>query len=343
MAASTETDVTGSYTIVDIIKSYTSLDDKAKYLWAANVLARKCPFFLDMPMKAGNQIMSNIGARVSYLPTMGTRGFNEGIAPTATHSVQYTEGIAMIEDYSEVDKVLCDIQNNPAQWRQERDRIKMEAMTQKAEDLIIYGSKATDVNAWNGLVTRFNSSTSRPNGDTSWPYNVILAGGSTSSLVASIFIISWGVEGKICGIYPPNLAAGIKVQDLGEVTVNTNTEAAPKYMQAYRTFMGLYFGLDVADERCVQRIANHEVTGEVNTFDPRLLIQMLNRLPERDGAVIYANRTIKTQMDIYALDKSNGFYTQQGNGDIFGRPVTMFQGTPVRQAEMLDDTETVVS
>ena len=106
MAASTETDVTGSYTITDIINAYTSLDDKAKYMWAANVLARKCPFFQDMPMKASNQIMSNIGARVSQLNTPLTRGFNEGVAPTATHTVQYTEGIAMIEDYSEVDKVL---------------------------------------------------------------------------------------------------------------------------------------------------------------------------------------------------------------------------------------------
>jgi hypothetical protein len=342
MAASAETDVTGAYTITDIINAYTSLDDKAKYMWAANVLARKCPFFQDMPMKPSNQIMSNIGARVSQLNTPLTRGFNEGVAPTATHTVQYTEGIAMIEDYSEVDKVLCDIQNNPAQWRQERDRIKLEAMTQTAENLILYGSKATDPNAWNGLTTRFNVSTSRPNGDTGWPYNVVLAGGSTATTVASIWLVSWGVE-KVCGLYPPNLPAGIKVQDLGEVTVVTNSLASPKYMQGYRTFMGLYFGLDVVDERCIQRIANHEVSGEVNTFDPRLLITMLNRLPDRDNVVIYADRTIKTQMDIYALDKSNGFYTQKDDGDIFGRPVTRFQGIPVRQADKLLDTETVIA
>lgn len=342
MGASTETDVTGSYTITDIINAYTSLDDKAKYMWAANVLARKCPFFQDMPMKPSNQIMSNIGARVSQLNTPLTRGFNEGVAPTATHTVQYTEGIAMIEDYSEVDKTLCDIQNNPAQWRQERDRIKLEAMTQTAENLILYGSKATDPNAWNGLTTRFNVSTYRPNSDTSWPYNVALAGGGTASTVASIWIISWG-EGKVFGIYPPNLPAGIKVQDLGEVTVVTNSLASPKYMQGYRTFMGLYFGLNIEDERFIQRIANHEVSGEVNTFDPRLLITMLNRVPDRENLVIYMDRTLKTQADIYALDKSNGFYTQKDDGDIFGRPVTRFQGIPVRQADKLLDTETVIS
>ena len=338
------TAVVGVSTIMDVVNSYSSLDDKAKYIWAAKVLARKCPFFQDMPMKASNQIFSNVGARQSYLPTPGTRRFNEGIAPTASHSAPYAEGIAMIEDYSEVDKVLCDIQSNPAAWRQERDANKLEAMSQKAEDLIIYGSKATDPAAWDGLATRFKVSTNRPNGDTTWPVNVILAGGSTASTVTSIWLISWG-DGKVYGIYPPNLVAGIKVQDLGEVTVISSDSplTTPLYMQGYRTFMGLYFGLNIEDERYVQRIANHEVSGDVNTFDPRLLVTALNRLPDRGGAVVYANRTVKTQMDIYALDKSNGFYTQGGDGDIFGRPVTMFQGVPVRLADMIDDTETVIS
>jgi hypothetical protein len=338
------TAVVASNTIMDVVNSYTSLDDKAKYVWAAEVLARKCPFFQDMPMKASNQIFSNVGARVSYLPTPGTRRFNEGVAPSTSHSTPFNEGIAMIEDYSEVDKVLCDIQANPGAWRQERDRAKLEAMSQKAEDLIIYGSKATDPGAWDGLTTRFNVSTHRPNGDTTWPYNVQLAGGSTATTVTSIWIVSWG-DGKCFGIYPPNLVAGIKTQDLGEVTViqSDSPLTTPKYMQAYRSFFGLYFGINIEDERYVQRIANHEVSGDVNTFDPRLLITGLNRLPDRGNAVIYANRTVKTQMDIYALDKSNGFYTQGGDGDIFGRPVTMFQGVPVRLADMIDDTETVIS
>jgi len=338
------TAVVAANTIMDVVNSYTSLDDKAKYVWAAKVLARKCPFFQDMPMKPSNQIFSNVGARQSYLPTPGTRSFNEGVTPTTSHSTPFTEGICMIEDYSEVDKVLCDIQANPAAWRQERDANKLEAMAQKAEDQIIYGSKETDAQAWNGLTVRFNASTSRPNDDSTWPYNVVLAGGSTSATVTSIWLVGWG-DGKIHGIYPPNLTAGIKVQDLGEVTVIMNDSPAttPTYMQGYRTFMGLYFGLNIEDERYVQRIANHEVSGDVNTFDPRLLITVLNRLPDRGGAVIYANRTIKTQMDIYALDKSNGFYTQGGDGDIFGRPVTMFQGVPVRLADMIDDTETVIS
>ncbi len=92
----------------------------------------------------------------------------------------------------------------------------------------------------------------------------------------------------------------------------------------------------------MQRYTNIEVSGASYIFDPDDLVTMLNRVPSRDNLVIYCNRDIKTAMDINALNKSNGFYTQQGNGDIFGRPVTVFQGIPVRQADMIVSTETVV-
>ena len=80
------TALVGVNSIMDVVNSYTSLDGLAKYIWAAKILARKCPFFMDMPMRPSNQIFSNIGARQTYLPTPGTRRFNEGVAPTASHS-----------------------------------------------------------------------------------------------------------------------------------------------------------------------------------------------------------------------------------------------------------------
>jgi len=336
------TALVGVNTIMDIVNSYTSLDTQAQYIWAAKVLARKCPFFEDMPMFPSNQIFSNIGARQTYLPTPGTRRFNEGVSPTAVHTTPYTEGIAMIEDYSDVDKTLCDIQANPAAWRQERDGMKLEAMTQKAEDLIVYGSIATDPNAFQGLITRFNSLTSRPNGDTTWPYNVLNAGGGGGD-TASILIVQWG-QGKVFGIYPKNLPAGIKAEDLGEVTVVTNSLASPKYYQGYRSHMALYFGINVEDERCVQRLCNIETSGVDNIFDPEDLITLINRLPGGGAdARMYVSRSIKTQMEIAAMNKNNAFYTVDSSGDVWGRPVLKFRGIPVRLSEMLDETESEVT
>ncbi len=334
--------VVGVNTIMDVVNSYTSLDEKAKYIWAANVLARKCPFFQDMPMKPSNQMFSNLGARVSYLNTPVTRGFNQGVSPTAVHSTPYSEGIAMIEDYGEVDKTLCDIQPNPKQWRQERDAIKLEAMTQTAETLLISGTKATDPNAWDGFRTRFNVSTHYPNGDTTWPVNVKLAGGDGT--INDILVVEWG-ESKVFGIYPANLPAGIQVRDLGEVTavMSDSPLTTPTFMQAYRTFMSLYFGLNIEDERYVQRLANIEPSGADNIFNPEHLVEIINNLPGGgNDAIIYVPRAIKTQMDIAAMNKANAFYTIDANNDVFGRQVLRFRGLPVRMAEKMG-THTAIS
>jgi hypothetical protein len=333
-------DNTAYYTLMDVVNQYTSLDSQAMYIFAANVLARKCPFLMDAPMVASNQIMSNIGSRVTYLPTPGTRRFNETIAPTAAHTTPFTDPICIVEDYSEVDYALWKIQNDPNRWRQNQDKLKVEAMTQKAEDLIIYGSLATDPGAIEGLATRYNSLTKRPNGDTTYPYCVISEGGSGGD-TTSVWCIEWGEE-QCHLIYPKNLPAGLQIEDLGKTT---KVDSNGKMMEVLRTHFVWNFGIVVSDERCVQRYTNVETAGTTNIFNDETLIKAINRLPNGgQGAVIYANRTIKTQMDILAIQKTNILYSiSPADMDVFGRPVTRFRGIPVRQADMIDDTETAVA
>lgn len=336
-----EADVTGIYTLMDVVNEYTSMDAQGTYIWAAKIMSRKCPFVMDMPMVASNQIMSNIGARESYLPTPGTRRFNEAIALTAVHSEPYTEPIAMVEDYGEVDYALWKIQNNPNAWRENKDSRKVEAMTQKMENLIIYGSLATDPASFNGFATRFNSSSARPNGDSTWPYNVQLNGGSGAD-TTSIWLIDWG-EGKVFGTYPKNLPGGLEIEDLGRVTTEPTSTTR---MEALRSHFSWFMGIVVEDERCVQRVANIETTlGADNSFDEDLVITAINRLPDPDSAGVrmYCSRSIKTQMDVRAKDKTNVLYTQDEAGDVWGRRVTRFQGIPVRLAEKITDTETAIS
>jgi hypothetical protein len=335
------TDILGYSTLVDVVNQYTSLDAQAQYIWAANVLARKCPFVRILPMVPSNQIMSNIGSKDSYLPTPGTRRFNEGVAPTSSHTTPFTDPIAMVEDYSEVDYALWKIQNDPNQWRQNKDKAKVEAMTQKMEDLIIYGSIDSDPAAFNGICTRFNSTTTRPNSDSNWPYNVVSEGGSGGD-TTSILVMQFG-EGKVKGIYPKNLVGGLHIEDLGKVTVNKGSEASPKYMEALRTHFSWYAGLVVEDDRCVQRYCNIEVSGTSYTFDEDQLITVINNLPDGGAdpsTTIFVSRAIKTALDIRAKDKNNVNY---GPSEIWGINTTHFRGIPVQLAEMIDETETAVS
>ncbi len=339
------TAVLGYKTIMDVINQYTSLDGFAKYLEIVEVLNRACPLLKILPFEPSNQIMSHIGSRRSYLVSPGTRRFNEGILPSATHTTPLTEGIAMYEDYSEVDSKLCRIQNDPEQWRRDEDLGKIESLTQKLEYGLFYGSIASDGAAINGLTTRFNSLTSRPNADASWPYNV-LGGGGTGGTTTSIWLVEFG-KNKVFGLYPKNLPAGLQVKDLGEVTKDTGSGYL---MEVMRTHYSWDIGIFIGDERCVQRYANinylYSSTGS-DTFDEEILIALKNRLPgsgETPGTAILCNRDIKTQMDIRAINrKGNTYFTQTEGGDVWGRPVTRFQGIPCIVAEKILSTETAIT
>lgn len=340
------TDLLGYNTLMDVVNQYTSLDGNANFLWAAKVLHRECPLIRVMPMFPSNQIMSNIGVRESSLPTIGTRRFNYGVQPTASHSTPYTEPIAMFEDYSEVDKALWKIQNDPNAWRQEKDEKKVQAMKHKLENEFFYGSVATDPASFNGLATRFNSTSKYPNGDSTWYYNVINNGGASgnSGAFSSIWFIEFG-KGKVFGLYPKNLPGGLQIEDLGEDT----KDSSGYYHQVLRTHLTWFAGMNVEDERSVVRLANVDTTAGVTTgiFDEEVMIDAKNRLPgmgEAPGTFIFVNRTIKTQMDKRAVSqKMNTYFTQEPSGDVWGRPVTKFQGIPVLVADKLLSTETTVS
>ena len=334
------TAVLGFDTLLDVVSQYTSLDGNANYVEAAKVLAKTKPFLRYLNVQPSNQIMSNLGSRESYLPTPGTRRFNEGVAITTSHTTPFNDPIAMVEDYSEVDYALWKIQNDPNRWRQQKDAAKVEAMGQKMEDLIIYGNIGTDPAAFNGVATRFNSTTARPNGSTTWPYNVVSAGGSGGD-TTSIFVIQTG-PGKVFGTYPKNLPGGLQIEDLGKNTKNTNTEASPKYLEVLRTHFTWYMGIVVEDERCVQRYCNIETSGATNLFDEDTLITCINNLPDRGaapGTFIFAPRTICNALDIRAKDKNNVQYMPD---NIWGGMITLFRGIPVVLAEGIDETETAV-
>lgn len=339
----TTTAVLGYNTIMDVVNEYTSMDAYAMHLEAAKVLHRLIPLMKMLPMEKSNQIMSHIGVRESYLPTPGTRRFNEVIAPTASHSTPFSEPIAMFADYSEVDAALWKIQSEPNKWRAGKDEKKIHAMGQKVEYELIYGTISTDPGSFNGLARRANTLTTYPNGDSTWEYNTY-GGGGTGSDTTSIFLMELG-PGKIYATYPANLPAGLNVKDLGEQT----KESSGSYMQVLRTYFELFLGLVIEDERCFMRYANIESSGSSNIFDPEALITLKNRLPgsgEAPGTVVMCNRRIKTQMEIAAMNKTNAYYTiddLNGAGAVFGGPVLKFHGMPVIVNEKIVNTETAIS
>jgi len=118
-------------------------------------------------------------------------------------------------------------------------------------------------------------------------------------------------------------------------------DADSKELEAYVSLFQWRLGLAVKDSRAMKRVANIETSGSTNTFDEDLLIEALNDLPnDRTDAVIYVNRTVKTQMDIAAKDHNNIRYGLEQFG---GVPTLFFSGVPVRRVDAIVSTEDAIT
>jgi hypothetical protein len=336
----TETNTGGVYTLVDLVRMLNPSD--GQLLYVAQTLARKNPIVQEVPILEANQALTHIGSRQKSLPTVGKRAINEGVIVAAHKEEPVTAPMSLFETMSQVDEEILRLAGaNAEAVRQRKDAAFVEAMTQALADEIIYGNVADDVLGFNGLGTMFDSSTVYPNGDSTWYYNVQLNGGSGSD-TTSMWVIEWGPE-KCHLIYPKNTQGGIEINDLGKQLVTGS--AATKKFVAYVTQFKWRCGLFVADERCVQRVANIETSGTDNIFDEDKIITALERLPGNGDdpmTRIYCNRTLKTQMRIRLKDKNNvHFAVNQGLGG--GGQVLTFDGVPIQTCDAILNNETAIT
>jgi len=342
----------GYSTFNDIVANYSSTDAGARFVLPKRVLDRMTPLVRMLPLKASNNIMSNIAVRNDSLPIASTRRWNEGIKATAAHNTPLNDPIMLLEDYGEVDKKLWSIQNDPNAWRADQDMSHIEGLFQLVESILFYGNQGLNPGVINGLTTRFNNLESYPNGDQTWQPNV-WNGGASSGNTTSAWMIEFG-DDSIYGIYPPNSPAGLRVEDLGESTKElasgTAAVGANYLYQVLRTHFEWMLGIQIPDERAVQRICNiNPAVLSSNNFDENIFIEAKNWLPragEAPGTVIFVNRALKTQIDIRAVSqKINTYFTPPSDNsmDVFGKAVTKFQNIPIYVAEKLLSTETVVS
>jgi len=332
-----ENNIGGIYTLLDLLRIQDP--SNGQLLFVAETLARKNPIVREVPIMEANQALTHVGSRQSSLPTVQKRAINDGVPKSAHKEIPVTAPMSLFETMSQVDEELLRLAGaNAAAVRQRKDAAFIEAMAQAVADEIFFGSLADDVLGFNGLTTMFNSTTVYPNNDSTWYYNVLSAGGAGGC--TSVWIVEWGPE-KAHLIYPKGTQAGIEINDLGKQLV-AGVTASTEFV-AYVTQFKWRCGLFVADERCVQRLANIERTGAVNIWDDDDMITLINRLPdmgENPNTRIYCNRQIRTQMDIRLKDKNNVNYTAENAP--FGPPVMRFRGIPVQVCDTLNTAESDV-
>lgn len=346
----TEFNVRDQLTLLELAKR-TNL---GSLVTIVEVLDKTNEWLQDAIWLPANQSMSHITTQRTSLPSGTWRKLNQGVAPEASSTKQIVEGIGVLEAYSRVDKLLVQLSSNPEQFRSNEDLAFVEGLGQELSKVMFEGAITTGTTAANP----YGCTDAHPERFNGLPRRLDAAGvtgvrdhGDSNTDDTSIYIVQWGPN-RVHMIYPKgDPTMGVQHENLGEQTIEASgTYAAPQLMQAMVSHFKLNAGLVVRDDRCIRRIASIDsVEGTTYSFNAEAtnkkyghkdLIKELNALPyQGEGARIYCNNTIKSQMDILAVDKSNVLYNIENWA---GRPITTFRGVPVRRVDAITDTETAL-
>jgi len=306
----------------------------------------------DMLVVEANGTTGHVTTVRTGIPSATWRLLNYGVPTAKSTTAKITDSIGMLETYSVVDRALADLNGNAPEFRLSEDMAFLEGMTQQMASTVFYGNTAVNPERFMGLAPRYNTvSTSTALSAA----NVIDCQG-TGSANTSMWMVTWGP--RTChGIFPKGGMSGFRMEDKG--TYTPATDVNNNRYEAYTTHFKWDNGLSVRDWRYIVRMCNIDVTTLSGATPPNLitaLIRAVHRLPTQPPGVgteqktdapnggqtnngrlgIYCDRTIRTYLDIQAVNKVNVLL----NFDEWdGKPITTFRGVPIRTCDALLNTE----
>lgn len=303
------------------------------------LLAEKNPILDDMMFKEGNLATGHRTTVRSGIPEGTWRLLNYGVQPTKSQTVQVTDSTGMLENYSEIDKALADLNGNSAEFRMSEDMGIIQGLNNQMASTVFYGNTKTHPARFMGLAPRFNDglASRAENGEN------ILNGGGSGSDNTSVWMVLWG-SNTVHGIFPKGSIAGLQHKDLGEQTL---FDVNGGRYQGYRAHYKWDIGLTVRDWRAIVRIANIDVSeltmdASANSAD---LIDLLTQMVEipfdinAGRASIYCNKTIRSFLRRQINNKANVNLSLE---NYYGKKVVMFDGIPVQRCDGILNTESVV-
>ena len=321
-------------TLLDLAKA---TDPDGSIARVVEILNQRNEVLEDMPWMEGNLPTGHRTTVRSGLPTPTWRKLYGGVQPTKSRRVQVTDNCGMLEDYSEVDKALADLNGNTEAFRISEDRAHIEGMSQEMAQTLFYGNEGSEPEAFTGLAPRFNS-LSAENAD-----NIIDAFSGSGGDLTSIWLIVWG-ENSVHGIVPKGSKTGVQMTDKGQETVE-NADGNNGRMEAYRTHYRWDCGLTVRDWRQIVRIANIDVSELGTIANTKNIINWMVQAAERVdnlGAgrpVFYMNRTIREKLRLGILERISNNLTWE---TVSGKRVMTFDDIPVKRVDQILKTESRV-
>lgn len=341
----------GKVTLLDVAKA---TDPSGKIATVVELLNQTNEMLIDIPWIEGNLPTGHRSTVRTGIPSATWRKLYQGVQPVKSTRAQVDDACGMLENRTEIDCALAELNGNSAAFRLSESQAIFEGMNQSMQDGFLYESQATSPERITGLTPRY-ASLSAGSGA-----NIIDAGGSGSDNT-SMWLVVWG-ENTVHGIYPKGSKAGLQHKDLGEIDA-FDGQTPPARFRAYADWYQWKCGLVVRDWRYAVRIANIDLSDLVGqsgtqlstaaTLLMKLMAKAFARIPAMGmgTAVFYANRTVKEMLSIQALDRSQNVLAFMPGLDSFGKVAPgsvnngtlMFQGVPVRTVDRLLNTETRVT
>jgi hypothetical protein len=329
------------------------LDDNYKIATIIELLSQTNEILDDMLVMEGNLPTGHKTTVRTGLPQATWRILNLGVPNAKSTTAQIVDTVGNLETYSVIDKDIADLNGNTAEFRLSEVKAFLEGMSQQVAATLIYGNQFTNPERFTGFAPRYSTKTVA-NAQTA---NNVLDGGGTSTTNTSIWGVVWGSD-TCHATFPKGKITGLQHRDMGEWPVQ---DASGNTYQAYRDHFKWEIGLVLRDWRYVFRIANIDVTlltgvSAANLIN--LLVRGLYRLPtapvsattiqtsdapevraNMGRTVLYANRIIRTYLDLQAMNKTNVLLRIE---EFDGKPVTTFRGIPVRTCDAILSNEAQV-
>jgi hypothetical protein len=330
------------------------MDDGYKVARIIELLSQTNEILEDMLVIEGNLPTGHKTTIRTGLPQATWRLLNLGVPNAKSTTAQLTDTCGNLETYAVIDKDIADLNGNTAEFRLSEVKAFLEGMSQQVATTLIYGNQFLNPERFTGLAPRFSTKTTA-NSNTA--FNV-LDGGGTASTNTSIWITVWG-DDTLHATFPKGKITGLQHRDMGEWPV---LDSASNTYQAYRDHFKWEIGLVLRDWRYVARIANIDVTQLTGVSAANLInliIRALYRLPtapvsattiqtsdtpevraNMGRAVLYANRVVRTYLDLQAMNKTNVLLRIE---EFDGKPITTFRGIPVRTCDAILSNEAQVT
>lgn len=289
----------------------------------------------------GNLPTGNRTTVRTSIPTPQIRLLNRGVKNSKSTTSQEQDTCIILEDRSNVDIEVLNLQRDPAGYRRSEDAAFVQGFSIAVAANMFYGDTKSDQDTFNGLSVRYPTI----GGEIGTAGYQTISGMTANSedKNTSIYIVGFGTKDTV-GLYPRGSQAGLKMRDLGE---NDAADSDGKKFRAVTTLFTWKCGLAVQNIRSNAIMRNIDTTALASMTSANKLA-LINNLVKTKNRIqnlqkpgvdygMYVSNTIYDFLETYLLDKNNVHVTRQDLQNSV--PKLYFSGIPIEKCDEIKDTE----